>query len=318
MLLVFSNFKPNFFRKMKRPVLILSALILAVLLFRCGDDSDPPPAMPSLTLTTTSSDTVGNMLSVLDTLFIHFSGTGPAGINSATARLYIDTTLTQDFDVTLDSGAITVDENFKFYLDPIYEGEVLSVGVKITDINGDSDQDSSIFQIRSSGILSFTNRPVAGFGNANVGSFYDIISDTAYFATSVRSSVDIMRTIDLVCYFDREDKRVLGTPLSSANELAWDAQQPTPWPLDIRNYTRLYSLSSTLDFDDIRSAVQINQVLESVGNPDSSFLNVQAGQLIGFQLDTARNLRQGILRVTEITGNEDANATVIIDLKLEE
>lgn len=262
----------------------------------------------------------GETYEVFDTIRYSIIASIPSGVSSASAGVLIgDAPIDIAFESGLDSALITISDTLSFVLSPDEIGASIKFTFTLTDLLGVTLTDTIAAEVAESDIHWLYGQSMGGFKNIEgFGSFYDILGDTAYFATSIRNKIDLLKTIDLVYCYDATVKRSFTIPNADWAESVWNAQnQGEFWPMNLHeNTTLIYDLGMGTDFDAIVSTGEISELLGS-NMPIDSVTFVGIGRVVGFQLDSLRGGKVGLLKVTGTSGNSISTGTVTFDLKLQ-
>lgn len=302
---------------MKR-ILIFSIICCLLLLVGCNKDKkEPVPQVSSLSIQFVD---VPDQYAVFDTIHYSIVATMPSGLNAASASVFINQSIQEtSFTAGLDSARTAIGDTLSFILGPDEIAQVISFSFSITDLSGVTLSDTISTVVAESDISYFYGAQLAGFNNSlEIGSFYDILGDTTYFANSIRNKANVIRTIDLVYCYDQTAKRSLASPNDSwIDSIVWVSQNATFWPLgSFENETTLYDLGESTAFEGIVSVGQIRDLIEAETEVDSVTF-IALNRVIGFRLDSLRGGNVGIMKVVATSGNSVTTGTLTLDLKVQ-
>ncbi len=303
---------------MKR-VSFLTGVLSIVFLIGCKKDKEKDTGPQPSTLSIQFVD-AGETYEVFDTIRYSISASIPSGVSSASAGVLIgDAPIDIAFESGLDSALITISDTLSIVLGPDEIATSIKFAFTLTDLLGVTLTDTIATTVAESDILWRYGQSMGGFNNiAGYGSFYDILGDTAYFATGIRNKINLLKTIDLVYCYEATVKRSFTIPNADWAESVWNDQSPgTFWPMDLHeNATLIYDLGTETDFDAVVSTGEITTLLEST-DPGENITFVTTGRIVGFQLDSLRGGKVGLLKVTGTSGNSITTGTVTFDLKIQ-
>lgn len=298
--------------------LILATFILFLISFiGCKKEDEKTPTIPTASI---SLSEIGKSIKVLETINYALEASFPAGLKSANAVIWLNDQLLQTVvESGQDSLLFSISDNFTFEVLPQYSGENIIFAFSVTDMLDRIAADTIALSIEESGLQLIENKTIASFNNSAIGSFYDIKNDTSYFGVNIRNSTPLKKAIDFAFFFTVTNKRSLSSPSNIYAENSWKSQSSALWPLfGAENKTKLYDLGTDVNYDDLIAGVQISNIISAQSSPVDSLLDIQAGQYIGFELDSLRNSNQGIIKVISVDGKTVSNSTITFDAKLQQ
>lgn len=155
-----------------------------------------------------------------------------------------------------------------------------------------------------------------GLENGSGASFFDTIEGEIYDLNNAENNSD---KLDLFFYHGDEAGYALASleSDSSANVIS---EQTASALVDFseRNGTQFKTFNSIVNFDAIRSVVDLENEFENPGISGLAFVTeLEIGDIIGFQLDEARTGRIGLIRINSLDGNSASDRSIQFDLKME-
>ena len=296
---------------MIRNVIVLVFFALVIVLASCKDDPQPAPQAPNATISL--RDSTGSY-AVLSTLGVKLEAFAPRGIKSATCKIWQGAEEIETL-YQIDSTQISLTADVGFYLATAYAGQTLTVTFTIEDGLMNIIGDTVSFQVARSEIAYITSDTLATYGNATYGSFYNIVSPASYYGVQL-SKTTTKKQVDFVYYYTKTDGAILTNPASEGAETTWATQSGGLWPLaGVENDTKLYDLSSNIDYASISTAAELeNALVDQIAV--SELKGLMTGQLIGFQLVEARGAKAGLIKIKEVKGNTTANSEIIFEGKV--
>ncbi|MEP4535266.1 MAG: hypothetical protein ABJ004_19370 [Cyclobacteriaceae bacterium] len=302
---------------MKNIALLIVVVLGVSLLSGCKKDKERMPDDPSVSI---GLGEIGTSIAVLESINIELAGAFPAGLKSAISVIKLDDApLDTIFSVNADTIITSISEAFPFNILPGYSGSNLKITFYTLDQEDRIAADSVSVFIEESAINTIEGTTIAGYNNFTLGSFFDLQKDTVYFSSNIQNSTNLKKSVDLVFFFTKDDKRILAAPSNGYSESVWSDQSNALWPLfGSENETLLYDLGTNVSYDEIITGAQIASIFAEQTTSTDSLIGVQSGQFIGVQLSASRGTRQGIIKVLEVGGDSPSSATITIDAKVQQ
>lgn len=253
-------------------------------------------------------------LIVLDSVSFTIEGSSKGGLTSALADVNINGQVVETlYTLGVDSSSVKIKESITFIIDPTYAGENILLSFSVTNLKGQVASDTVAFGVKESQIDTFDDNFLGSYGNLNYGSFYDLVEDTAFFDGNL-GTTQKKRSIDIVFCHAKNEGYVLAAPSSGLAEDAWSSYSSSTWPLfGVENTTLLYDLGTSVNYDAIVTAIQIENIFSS-GSVVDSVTNLTAGQVLGYKLASLRGTYKGIIKVSSLSGS-GTNAVMSFDFK---
>lgn len=279
---------------------------------------EPAPITPSLSVTINGVDSLAQLvLDIGDTLKISGEVTAPLGIDTYESY-YVDET--QFFIERYLPGNTVVNslfmKNYQRIIDFTWAGKEVEFTFSVTDTTGAKAEHVFILNVNESPIISRSNVVASPYGQFYKGNLYNIIGDTLYFPINVKTNVTNQKAVDLIFAHDAVAGYSVSSPADVDADTIWNDNVNFSWPFVSVSSTDLIKLSDQVNFDRIATAKQIVDLYK--GSTTSILSGLYVGEIIGIQLDTSKGSKLGILRITNIVGNNKSERQITFDLKFEQ
>lgn len=296
---------------MIRNVLTLTLFALVISLVSCKNDPEPAPQEFSANISLI--DTVDSYV-LFSTVALKIDAFAPARIRTASCNVWQGAEMLETI-YTLDSTRISLSEEVRFILAPRYAGRSIDIVFSVQDELRNIIRDTVSLQVASSQIEFIAADTLSTYGNSKHASFYDIISPSSFYGVQL-SKTAAKKSIDFIYYFTKTEKAILSNPASEGAETAWSTQGGGLWPLfGIENETKLYALTSEIDYEGITTGVELDNALAGK-TAVNELKDLVEGQLIGFQLVEARGSKSGIIKINKVEGSTVATAKIAFEAKV--
>lgn len=304
-----------------RYLTLVSWLMCCLLWVSCNkdkkDDEDPVPGEPTIQLYVNGEVAPAQLtMDIGDTLTLYaevqadasiksFSGTYEQDGDSFTWDNFMGDSTT--FSYEMDSSSLQIDHT-------LAEKE-LSFLFTVTDLMDKHDTVVLLVTVNPSPIMEEDAILLGAYGHAAYGNFYNVLSDTAYFPNNLRNSVSNRDGVDFIVSWETDTRFTIMSVDDPEASALWDELLPINWPFTTPNTTRFQRLNSSVSFDEVVTAAQLEALFTANGS--SSVATLVLDELIAFRLDDSKNDRVGILQVTGISGNSVDNRHIVLNLKIQ-
>ncbi len=301
--------------KKMRLLTVLFAVAGMIFLNSCGGDDQH--AAPTISISKTSweldfsNDTAVQVLftadvnaegevetfSITETKIDQNGGQTSAAYDASTTSSFKgETSKKYTFDKTFYASDFTQykEYDYKFSVTD-KDGQSYSVTVKITKKAEATSPDATEYSTVLMGAQS----------NANVGSFYDVESNTVYTLSDANAH---QADVDFIYYYGSTNTATIAAPNDeTVNGQSGDFTWTQDWTT--QNATAFYKLTG-VDFASIQTTADVDAALEGQNSPLSKVPQLAVGDVVGFTTAAGTN---GVFKVTDISGTSDG--TITIDVK---
>jgi hypothetical protein len=314
-------------KKLFQKLMFLALGASFVFLYSCGEDEEPLPAEPTLTVTAVDGSGAavanGGSIAATDTITFSFTASTPGGFNT--------------FRVTGDAN-----EEFTRTELEVEAGETapvlptLSLGTSATDAGGalslsfllvdDANQvdtvifDFSITDAPSPEARSYTQtllEVIAGDGSN--AAFFSSSTGMTYSPNGVVGTTDpVSASIDFGYYYGATDNASFGSPEWFSTSTLFSSQ--------VANWGTLNSISfastslTEADFLEVSTWADIDEIYAG-GTPENQVITgLTEGQVLAFETDADKDggAKKGLILVKTISGTFNSNDSITIDVLVQE
>lgn len=183
----------------------------------------------------------------------------------------------------------------------------------VRDRDGNAGTTSLIITLdTNSGYQTLTSYSPVIFGaqdNLQIGGCYALGAYSMYFSNEAAADTSIQRSIDMVCFYDSEDKNAIASPGASFPDGIFPVN-PADWT--IVNTSRYFETS--LSVDDFNAAVNDSIV---IANYDEGEAKRKAKKLSGGEVYTFRTQqgKLGMLLVNEVIGTNEGSINISLKVQ---
>jgi len=309
----------NIFRKL----FVLSLVASVAFLYSCGEDEEPLPNAPALSVSaavgsTGATLTDGGEIAATDSIIFEISGSTPGGFNVVRISGSGSVEITRN-DLDLEAGETTLPEfAITFITDENDANSVLDFDFTLVD---DSDQTDTVSFTINVGdvpfedVRAFTTQLLGAQGNANPG-FFNAVDGERYTYAQARDT-EGGAAADFAYYFGATNQSTLSAIDDGGLNAVYTAVSlPIDGIFGTRNATRfLVTDLAPQDFIDIENTNELEDAAFFEVAGSSSITQLVEGNVIAFKLDDSRGGTFGLIHVASID-DTNGNGTITIDVKV--
>lgn len=310
-----------------KKLLLLALVSSFVFVFSCGetDTEDPLPAKPLVSVdlfvnetevTSATSAQIGDEV----TLDLAVEAEGKFNVFRVYVKEGTDLIFTYELPRTNITGVtdftdFSLNDVTLFTIPDSLESTELYISWEVVDDENQVTSSSSDFHITViAGVYSYETVLIGGFNNETLGSSYDAIGDSVYYASNLRNSATNQAKIDFVYYFANTPQRTIAAPDNAEAQTTWEAQNTSAWPFGTtENATRFVEAASSFDFASAKSAELGSAFGEVAG--ESRITNLEVGDVIIFKTVQSKGSKIGAFKVTAVDGNSTGSITLSVKVQ---
>jgi hypothetical protein len=312
----------NLFQKL----LFLALGASFVFLYSCGEDPEPTPAAPTLSVSAVdgSGATVssGGSISATDSITFSFTASTPGGFNTLRATGSASAEFTRT-GLSIEAGeASPMLPSLVIYTAATDAGSSASIDFLLVDDESQTDTVTFEFDITDAPspearAYSATMLEVIT-GDLMNAAFFSSSTGMTYSPDDVVSTTDpVSATIDFGYYYGSTDGASLGSP-SWFNESIFSAQVASWGTLNTINFVST-SLTESM-FNELSSWADIDGAYDGGTDENQVISGLEEGQVFGFETDANKDggSKKGLFLVKTITGMDGSDGSITIDVIVQE
>lgn len=299
---------------------VFSVLLLVVSCQQDGPDAVPVPEPPLLNLKINNADNLAELIAdVGDTIYLSAAASADAHIKTFAGYWTIEGATEVFSAADVDSASTSASMDSLMYIcDYTLAGKEVSFLFVVTDQLDLADSVSFRVRVNESPLSITEGIQLGAYWHKDLGNFYNILEDTAYFPANLKTSLKNQGGVDFIVSFNNLTRFSISSSDDPNAPTIWSEQlSPVQWPFQVVNRTRFLLLDSAFNYDAIVTSAQLETVFEgdSILQTVSSVSN---GQHIAFKLDRSRNDKIGILQVVSTQGNTNDIRSITFNLKIQQ
>ncbi len=310
-------------KSLSKRLLLMSAVASLVFIYSCGDDEEPTPNAPELSVSasvgsTGAAFTSGGSLAATDSIiFSGISVTAPGGFNVFRSIAGISPAVSIDRnDLGLEAGATSSGDipDLKVVFPATAAGSMATITfVGVDDIN---QADTVSFDINITDAPSPDAKVLtavilaAPTGDNTSNTFYSIRLGELYSQADILGTSDpVSENVDIAYYYGNTDEATLVSP----DEYPTNIVDLSAW--GTRNTTNLeLTTLSNEDYTALSSVDDVNSAVDGITfDSDNTVTNLSVGDILAFQMTDASEIA-GFIKVNAINGTFNAGDGIEIEI----
>jgi hypothetical protein len=314
-------------KKLFKNLMFLTLGSSFALLYSCGEDEEPLPAAPTLTVTAANASGAavanGGSIAATDTITFSFTASTPGGFNT----LRLTGSASAEFSRTsegIEAGETAPNlPSISFPTVATDAGASLSINFLLVDDANQVDTVTFAFDITDAPspearAYSATILEVIT-GDLMNAAFFSSSTGMTYSPNDVTSTSDpVSATIDFGYYYGTNDGAALGSPEWFSTSEFFSGQVADWGTLNSINF-----VSTTLtpsQFVEIGTWADIDEVYDAGTDENQVISNLAVDQVFGFETDADKEggSKRGLFIVTAITGTDGSDGSITIDVLVQE
>lgn len=302
-----------------------SFFLLLLSLVSCNKDDEgeddllPEPSGPTLRLEVNGAKDLSSLVvDVGDTLYLSTTAAADAYLRTLAGYKLVDGNREVLFEEIISDTVLaeTSIDSLEQYINYALSGKEIKYLFIVTDRLDQKDSLEFTINVNQSPIIIRENITLAPYRHPSLANFYNILEDTVYFPSNLRTSTKNQQVVDFIVSYTKDAGMSFTSPDDPEASVTWDQYVNFQWPFQSPNSTRFVAVDESVDFDAVITSAQLDNVFTG---PEATSLSTLAEEdVFAFQLDASRDGKVGILKVVDITGNTESTRSITISLKIQE
>lgn len=298
-----------------------------VFLYSCGEDPEPTPAEPTLTVSAVdgSGATVANggTIAATDSITFSFTASTPGGFNTlrVTGNAAGEVTRTSEGIAegetapvlpSLILGTMASDAGSDWTINFLLVDDANQVDTVVFDLSI-TDAPSPEARAYSATILEVIT------GDLMNAAFFSSSTGMTYSPNDVTSTNDpVSATIDFGYYYGSSDGAAFGSPDWFSNSQFFSGQVANWGTLNTINFVSTDLTPS--QFVEATTWADIDAIYDAGTDENQVISNLAVDQVFGFETDATKEggAKRGLFVVTAITGTDGSDGSITIDVIVQE